>query len=161
MGFDNTLGTDPLGTVHLLIILAVPLISSITSETRMYCCINQNSACHWMFCCSYLPVHFIVTPHNLASLSYVSSFTFLFLGIFSISQIYSSPGYISLQIFRLCINCVSNIVIQPPRICIYSSPRFCIHNVVKILNSPLNLCYIHAQIHLYLYHQYVCLLYFH
>ena len=46
MVFDDTLGTYPLGTVYPLIIIAAPLLSGITSETMIYCCINQHSACN-------------------------------------------------------------------------------------------------------------------
>ena len=36
MGFNNTLGIDPLDTVYPFIVAAVPLIYSITLETRIY-----------------------------------------------------------------------------------------------------------------------------
>ena len=58
-GFYNNLGIYSLGTVYLLIIVAVPLLSSITPETKIYCCINQHILCHYIFCCCYIIVYFV------------------------------------------------------------------------------------------------------
>ena len=35
------------------------LLSSITSETQIYCCIKQHSACNYFFCWCYIKLYFV------------------------------------------------------------------------------------------------------
>ena len=68
--FDDTLVTDLLVTVYQLIMVSVPLLFNMTLYTRIYCCIKQHCACHYMFLFLYHPVLCLLTPHNIACLSY-------------------------------------------------------------------------------------------
>ena len=101
-------------------------------------------------------VDFHLTPQNIASLSYEFSCMFLFLETFGFSYIYTLPGYVSIDPQVMYSLCSQYSYIYIPRICSYIFPRSCIHSVVNILNSPLNMRFIIAYIHLCSYHQCIC-----
>ena len=109
----------------------------------MYCCINQYSSCRQMSCCFYLILYFLSLPPIIFQAYHKFFMHVLLLLTFIISQLYISPGYISINlqvIYPLCfqhssiathnifyifpslfIHCVTNMVLLLLRIYVYIS----------------------------------------
>ena len=78
---------------------------------------TRHSACHYMFLLLfYYPVLCLLNPHNLARLLYEFSCTLIFLGKLIIYYIYSSPGYVSIDIQVIYLLCFQSIYIDPHNI---------------------------------------------
>ena len=76
----------------------------------------------------YYPVLCLLNPHNLARLLYEFSCTLIFLGKLIIYYIYSSPGYVSIDIQVIYPLYLQHSSISSQNMFLYISYVFCQHN---------------------------------